>query len=463
MTDIAVELKIRLSIRLKITARSGLVRGEAGKMDLRKSTVRDLRHINRVRLLRRIYSGGPISRFELSRSTGLSPATVTNVTAELLSEGIITESGSEESDGGRPRTLLSINPAHGRFVGIDVGETHIQIGLFDVALRRLATATQPLSMDENQPNQVVGHIVEGLEMLLAESGVRTDEIIGVGLGVPGLVDPAGGVSIFAPNWGWHDVPLMDMLEDQLRVRAHLDNGAKAMALAEMWFGAGKGAKSLAVLLIGTGVGAGIIAGGTLYRGASNSAGEWGHTTIELDGRECRCGSRGCLEAYVGAPGIIQSLREECPDSPLLREDDQMAAINSVVSAARQGDAVATRVMEKTVHYLGAGVANLVNLFNPELIVLGGRTGLLIGEYVLPRLHRVAERYSLKQPFNRAKIGLSRLRQDAVSMGAATLALEDFLTNAGRRGVTAPESGVPMTGGRLTGEKPSEEVRSLPSI
>lgn len=414
-------------------------------MNTRKSTVRGLRHINRARLLQEIYFNWPVSRFDLGQSTGLSPATVTNVTAELLNEGIVTASGSEESDGGRPRALLSINPDYGRFVGIDVGETHIQIGLFDAALHRLAGATQQLSVDESQPDQVVRHIVKSLRSLLSESGVHTDDIIGIGLGVPGIVDPAGGVSIFAPNWGWHDVPLMDMLQEELQVRVHLDNGAKAMALAEMWFGAGKGVQSLAILLIGTGVGAGIITGGTLYRGANNSAGEWGHTTIELNGRECRCGSRGCLEAYIGAPGIVRSLREENPDSPLLHGDDQMATLNSIVTEARCGDAVASSVMEETTHYLGAGVANIVNLFNPELIVLGGRTGLLIGEYILPRLHRVVERYSLEQPFSRARIALSQFRQDAVSMGAATLALDHFLMNAGRRGAAARKSGSPSDG------------------
>jgi len=393
-------------------------------MNSSKRTVRDLRRTNRHLVLQQIYFTGPSSRLDLSQRSGLSPATVTNVVTSLLEEGIIVESGFEESQGGRPRAILAINPAYGSFVGIDVGETHIQTGLFDLTLRNLSTVRCSLTPDENQPQQVVSHIVEGVESLLAESGVQHDKVIGVGIGVPGVVEPRGGVSVFAPNWGWHDVPLLSMLKKHIDLPIYLDNGAKAMALAEMWFGAGRGAQNLAVLLIGTGIGSGIVAQGRLYRGVTNSAGEWGHAAIELDGRVCRCGSRGCLEAYVGAPGIIQRLRELDPQSDLL--DDQTTTIAVIVEAAEHGDPAAVQVLGDTAHYLGAGVANLINLFNPELIVLGGWAGLQIGEYILPELHRFAERYALKRPFSATKITLSQLGQDAISMGGACLVLGDFL-------------------------------------
>jgi len=387
-------------------------------------TVRDLRRANRHVVLQQIYFGGPISRLEISRRTDLSPATVTNVVADLLAEGIVTESGSEESQGGRPRTLLTINPVYGFFVGIDVGETQIQAGLFDMLLHKLSMVRTPLTPDENRPQQVVSHIVGGVRELLSKSGIQHDKIIGVGIGVPGVVERLGGVSVFAPNWGWHNVSLLAMLKRHIDRPIYLDNGAKAMALAEMWFGAGRGTENLAVLLIGTGVGAGIIAQGGLYRGVTNSAGEWGHTAIELDGRMCRCGSQGCLEAYVGAPGIIQRLRELDPQSDLL--NDQTTTIAAIVEAAQRGDHAAKQVLTDTAHYLGAGIANLINLFNPELIVLGGWAGLQIGEFILPELYRFIQRYALKRPFDAVSISLSQLGQDAISMGAACLVLGDLL-------------------------------------
>jgi glucokinase-like ROK family protein len=389
-----------------------------------RRTTRDLRRTNRHIVLQQIYFARSTSRLGLSQCTGLSPATVTNVVAELLDEGVVVESGFEESSGGRPRAIIALNPAYGYFVGIDVGETHIQVELFDLTMHNLGAVTHSLAAEENQPQQVVIHIVEEMEALLVKSGVERDKVLGVGIGMPGLVERLGGVSVFTPNWGWHNVPLLAMLKKHINLPIYLDNGAKAMALAEMWFGAGWDVDNLAVLLIGTGVGAAIVTQGKLFRGITNSAGEWGHTTIELDGRECRCGSRGCLEAYVGAPGIIQSLCELNPQSEIL--DGQIATITAIVEAARRGDPAAIQVMDTTAHYLGAGVANLINLFNPQLIVLGGWAGLEIGEYILPGLGQFVARYALQRPLDATTISLSQLGQDAISMGAACLVLGDFL-------------------------------------
>ncbi len=378
-----------------------------------------------------------MSRLELGHRSALSAATVTNVVAELLAEGIVIEAGSEESDGGRPRTILAINPAYGYFVGVDVGETVVCIELFDLTLRSLRTVTHPLTATDNRPVTVVRHIVAGLDSVLAAAAVRPDNVIGIGIGVPGVVERAGGaggVLVHAPSWGWQAVPLMAMLDEQITLPIALDNGAKAMAQAELWFGAGRGVDDLAVLLIGTGIGAGIITQGALYRGATNGAGEWGHTTLALDGRLCRCGSRGCLEAYAGAPGIMVSLRAASPRSLLFKDgddgDDQEGTIMALVATAVRGDPVAVRVLEDTTHYLGAGIANLINLFNPRRIVVGGWVGQLVGPYILPRLREVVARYALGQLLSAAAVVPGQLGPDAVAMGAATLALDVFLTEAG---------------------------------
>lgn len=394
-------------------------------MATQRQSVRDLRRINRSNVLHMIYFNNPITRLKVSEDAGISPATVTNVTTELLSDGIIMELGYEESRGGRPRTILTINPHYGYFIGIDVGETHIHAELFDLTLRRINHTRYLLEADENQPEQVIAHIVQAIKSLIIFSGIADGKVIGVGIGFPGIIDPREGVAISAPNWGWHHIPLLKMLQQHFKFPIHLNNGAQAMALAEMWFGAGKGIDNLAVLLIGTGLGAGIIAQNSLYRGATNSAGEWGHTCIQLGGRACRCGSSGCIEAYVGAHGIIAQLNEIAPVSDLLC-DDQMATINMIRDAAQHGDPIAQKVLDQTARYLGAGISNLINLFNPELIVLGGWSGLLLGEQLLPSIYQMVERYALRQPFKNVQISISKLEQDAISLGAACLALEDFL-------------------------------------
>ncbi len=401
-------------------------------MKVSKPTVLDLRRINRSTVLRRIYLDRSVSRQELSELSGLSSATVTNVVAELLQEGIVIESGIEASQGGRPRSILTINPSHGYFLGVEIGETLTRIELFDLTLRKLGAAAYPLALDENQPEQVVQHIHLGVKALLAEAGVMLEKVIGLGVSVGGVVERAEQVSAYIAGWGWRNVPLVTLLEEHLHMPIYLDNAAKVMAQAESLFGAGQGYEHVAVLLVATGIGAGIIADGSLYRGAINSAGEWGHTCIELDGRLCRCGSHGCLEAYAGAPGIIASLREVAPQSSLLQSKDQERTLAAIVDAARNGDLAATRVLKDTAHYLGAGIANLINLFNPQLVLLGGWAGLQLSESILPELRRIVERYALKQPFSATRIDLSQLGQDAVAMGAAALVLEQFLTTAGRQ-------------------------------
>ena len=396
-----------------------------------KPTVMDIRRVNRSTVLRRIYQDRLVSRQELSQLTGLSSATVTNVVAELLQDGIVIEAGTEESQGGRPRSILTINPRYGYFIGVEVGETLTRIELFDLTLRKLGAITYVLALDESEPEQLVEYIHRGVKALLAESDIPRENVIGVGVGVGGLVKLTEPLSIYLPSWGWRNVPLGTLLERCLSMPIYVDNAPKAMVQAEKLFGAGQGVEHLAVVLIGTGVGAGIIAHGSLYRGAINSAGEWGHTCIQLDGRACRCGSHGCLEAYVGAPGIIERLREVEPHSPLLQSNDQHDSLTAIIDAARREETTATQVLKDTAHYLGAGIANLINLFNPQLILLGGWAGLQLGAFILPELHQFIERYALKQLLPLTKIDLCQLGQDAVAMGAATLILEQFLTTTGR--------------------------------
>ncbi|HEX3053758.1 MAG TPA: ROK family transcriptional regulator [Aggregatilineaceae bacterium] len=390
-------------------------------------TSRILRQTNRQTLLTLLYFNEPISRLDLSQRSGLSPATVTNVVSELLHDGIIVETGVEESQGGRPRMALAMNFNRGYFIGMDLGETHIDVELFDIKLQSIAHVRHEVSESENQPAYMVSYIVETVERLLCQADVSQEQIIGLGIGIPGIVDRASGVSIVAPNWGWQSVPLLALLESKLHMPILLENGAKAMGLAEMWFGAGKGLSNLAVLLVGTGLGAGIILQRELYHGATNSAGEWGHTCVELRGRSCQCGSRGCIEAYAGARGIITTLHELDPHNPALQHATQQAILQALCDAAAQEDPLAKQVLSVTTEYLAAAIANVINLFNPELIVLGGWGGRLIGKLILCELSQTISRYALKAPLEAAAMTLSELNSNGVSMGAASLVLQDFLS------------------------------------
>jgi predicted NBD/HSP70 family sugar kinase len=255
--------------------------------------------------------------------------------------------------------------------------------------------------------------------------------------------------VHAPSLGWDKIPLLQLLQAALPAPVMLDNGAKTMGRAELWFGAGRDARDLAVLLLGTGVGAALFNDGALYRGSTSSAGEWGHTSVVVGGRPCRCGATGCLEAYVGAEGILDRWAQRTRRTRVKK--DQQRQLRDLLDAARTSKPAA-EVLDETAEFIGAGVANLVNLFNPECIVIGGWVGQLLGPRLLPRIRETAAARALRYPFSHVAIELGRLGPDAVAMGAATLIVERFLSEGGRvsaalvnRGPRGPEASLTQGG------------------
>jgi predicted NBD/HSP70 family sugar kinase len=382
---------------------------------------------NRFAALRQIITEGPVTRPEIAAETGLSVATVATLVSELVEHGMVAEIGQQESAGGRPRGVLAVNPRRGVLVGVDVTETYVHVELFDLNLGVLARAHRALASDESTVEQVLEHIVSAVEEGIARCEVAREAVLGVGVSVPGQVDTAGAVTVFAANWDWADVPMRDMLSDRIRLPVYLDNPPKASAVAELWFGASRGYDDVAVLTLATGVGAGIAVAGSLYRGADNAAGEWGHTTLVMDGRPCRCGGNGCVEAYVGAPGIVQHIRDLDRDSALLRNGDQTATIAALAEALAAQDPQAGEVVTVTSRHLGVAIANLVNLVNPQLVVLSGWVANRLGRYLLDEVCAVVAREALPGPQAATRIALCPI-DNPVTLGAATFALEGFLAS-----------------------------------
>jgi predicted NBD/HSP70 family sugar kinase len=399
----------------------------------RTTTVRDLRKSNRSRALWQVFLSGPLTRQEVGTQAGLSPATVSNLVAALEAEGVVVEVGLEDSNGGRPRGLLQVNPTYGYVIGVDVGETAFLVELFDFALQMCARHTSVTDMSVLDPEDAVDHIVEGIEAVIAESGVDTSAILGVGVGVPGLVEHREDAVVHGQSIGWDAVPLEAMLRRRVDLPILVDNGAKTLGQAERWFGAARDTDNAIIVLLGIGVGTCIISNGEVYRGATSSAGEWGHTTVVVGGRTCRCGAEGCLEAYVGAGAIAaryqQLKRRRAATSPADLEGEIAAII-----AARDSDRAAAQVLDETITYLGAGIADLVNLFNPERVVVGGWLGRALSEELLPRIREAAGRQALRLPFSRVEIVQAELGQDAVALGGATLPIARLLT----AGAVVPE-------------------------
>jgi predicted NBD/HSP70 family sugar kinase len=405
----------------------------------RTTNVRDLRKSNRSRALIEMYMNGPMTRQEVGNAAGVSPATVSNLVGELLEQGVLVEAGVEDSDGGRPRALLQVNPAYGYVVGVDVGEQGTLVELFDLSMQVLASHTMTLSTASLEPDASVAQVLEGLTKVIKDSEVDEQQILGVGVGVPGLVEHGEDAVVYAQTVGWDAVPLGRLLRRGTTLPLLVDNGAKTMGQAEKWFGAARHVDNAVIVLLGAGVGTSIITDGELYRGPSSSAGEWGHTTIMVNGKTCRCGASGCLEAYVGARAMVtrydELRRKPTTDAS---EDDLVARLQAITSAG-PSDRSATRLLEETATYIGAGIADLINLFNPEKIVIGGWLGQMLTERVLPEIIDTASKHALKLPFSQVSIVSAELGTDAVALGAATLPISQFLSSGA---VPAPRQPVP---------------------
>ncbi|MER5748702.1 ROK family protein [Streptomyces sp. NPDC002088] len=411
-------------------------------------TVRDLRRANRTVVLQRLYFDGPLSRFELGPVTGLSSGSVSNVVADLVADGLLEEAGSVDSDGGRPRTLLRVAPGSGHMIGVDVGETRVRIELFDLTLTELARAEHPLEQQRYEVEVIVGHIRDGIAEVLAAAGIAPERLLGVGIGVPGIVErtPDRGAVVHGQTIGWDAVPLEALLRtgSQLpdAVPYFIDNGARTLGQAEMWFGGGRGADNAVVVLFGSGVGACLVTPDVEH----GRAVEWGHLTVRVRGRRCRCGALGCLEAYAGAESLLQRWREAGGQPP--ESADEETALTAMLAAAyptEGGDAadpVALAVLEETAEYLGAGLSDLINLFQPERILIGGWAGLQLGARFLPAVRRHATAYALRHPAEKVTVDLGKLGPDAVTVGAAILPLADFFARGGRRPEPAPEGPAP---------------------
>ncbi|MFZ3468755.1 ROK family protein [Streptomyces sp. 4.24] len=406
-----------------------------------RRTAQDIRRGNRFDVLRCVYAApGQVTRQDIAAATALSFATVANLVAELLEAGVLAEAGHEDSGGGRPRARLEINAGRGSLIGVDVAETTLQAQLFDLKLSVLHSVEMPLplprqkageageagEMGEVRPADVVDTIATAVEELLSASGTRPAQVLGAGVSVPGVVRREGGVSVFSPYWSWREVPLGALLAERLDMPLYLDNPLKAGTVAEMWFGAGRDVDDLVVVTLRGGVGAGIAIGGALYRGAANSAGEWGHTRLVDGGRECRCGKRGCVEAYVSTAGVARTVRETAPDGDPAGHGDEAAVVDALARAAAAGDPAAVEAVTRTALHLGTAVAGLLNLFDPQVLVIGGPTAERLGERLLRETRDVVARHALPHALDSVELRLSAVRDNPVSLGAATFALEGFL-------------------------------------
>jgi N-acetylglucosamine repressor len=378
-----------------------------------------IRAINRSLVLNTIKSGGPISRTQVARRTGLSPATVSGITAELMADGLIFEKAPGDSRGGRRPILLALNPRGGYVVGVKLTETQAVGALTDLEATVVAKQTLPLS--GRTPEAVIATLAGAVDGLLREGHVRRKQLLGVGIGVAGIVHAEAGILRQSPFLGWRDLPLRDMLRDRLHVPVYIDNDVNTLTLAERWFGAGQGVDHFLVVTVGRGVGMGIVLNGQFYRGTAGGAGEFGHTVVDPEGPLCDCGKRGCLEALVGDPGLLRMASEAFDRGEMA---ERPASPEALLASAQAGEEGARAVLSRAGEILGCCLANLINVFDPQLIIISGE-GVRAGEWLFGPMRQSIDRHVMPGLAGDTEIRIDRWDDDAWARGAASLVLREL--------------------------------------
>ncbi|MBF8184173.1 ROK family transcriptional regulator [Nonomuraea sp. K274] len=386
------------------------------------STVTTLRQRNRALVLKQVILAQETTRADIAKESGLSTASAGNLVAELIAAGLLEERGSVSSRGGRPITLIGPRTDSAITIGADIGERGVAVEMFDLAMNRIDREFRG-GAEEEGPERIGADIHEALVALRDRNAGRWPTLLGVGLGLPGVVEtaPDGRQMLYAQSLGWPPVPVRSLC-DVGSIPVLAENGAKMQARAELWFGNARGADHALVALLGRGVGLGIVTGGQVAYGARSSAGEWGHMVIERGGRACRCGNRGCVEAYLGSDAILSAWR----DTGAVFEGTGWRAVGELIAAAHGGDPAAGAIVEDVIDCLGAALGGMVNLTGPERIVIGGWVGLRLMESLGDRITAAIKNHSLSRPGDQFELLVAKFGGDAVATGSALLPLEALI-------------------------------------
>jgi glucokinase-like ROK family protein len=389
-----------------------------------------VRHVNTRTVMDRIRLDAPLSRAEVSARTGLNRSTISSIVGELIVRGYVQETTLQDPKIGRPGMLLKFNPNGGCAVGIEIGVEFISIILTnfvaDVLWRHRISMVEEASQFE---------IIEQAEKLIEEAiSIGKEQglsLLGIGVGVPGLVDQSQGKLVFAPNLKLSNIPLRPIWTQRFNTPVFVENEANSAALGEYFFGAAHGKGDFIYMSTGVGLGGGIMIGGQLFKGGNGYAGEIGHTIIYAGGEECGCGSRGCWETYVGPRAIVRRIRQTINAGAtsiipeLVEGDMQKVTVDLVVEAARRNDSVALTALHEVGVDLGVGISNLINIFNPELVIMGGALSLA-SPWLLQAIREALKVGVLSPLLEKVNVIPSSLGLDSCVMGAVALVLDDVV-------------------------------------
>ena len=419
-----------------------------------KMDTRMLKALNTLAVLDVLRRRKVVSRAQIARETGLTAATVSSAVSELESSGIVRTVGVGESEGGRPPVLMRFNPEAFYIAGVDLGVSKAIAAIIDLEGRIVVRSRVEIDVYQGR-DAIISALFNSLEDCISQLNARPNlpsppgppgppsppsppgpprpRIAGIGLSVPGLIHADTGVSVFAPNIpGWNDVPIAQLFSDRFGLPAWVENDARAMAIGEAMFGAGRGRANFLCVNVGRGIGSGIVIGGQIYGGGTGTAGELGHMTVDPNGPLCPCGNRGCLEVMAAGPAIaasaIRAVTSGVHTSIRQLADGRIDAITAelVSEAAQQGDPLARQLIAEAGRYLGIGIANAVNLLGPEIVVIGGGVARA-GEILFDEVRRTVERRAFTTRFAMPAILNSEQGEEASAIGAAGMVFEKMIS------------------------------------
>jgi predicted NBD/HSP70 family sugar kinase len=333
---------------------------------------------------------------------------------------------------------VEFNYSFRSLLGVDLGATHLTVVIMNLAGQILARRYERFEV-AHDPVGTASRVLALVEETTAEAGQAHTTNLGMGITIPAplegeRLDRASGVIL--PAWDGYD--LVGALQRALPWPVYVENDANAGAVAEKWWGQGRRFENLAYVKLGVGVGSGLILNGEIYRGSGGTAGEVGHTTINVDGPLCRCGNRGCMESYVGAPALVAEVSRLRKGRGLPAPEHGELTVGDIAAAARAGDPICVQVVERTGAYLGTALANLINLLNPELIILGGDL-VAAGPHLLDAVCASVGQHAMPKAAAESQVVISQLDRDAVAVGAATIAMQNAFRPANLARTLAPKS------------------------
>ncbi len=373
-----------------------------------------LREGNRRRVVWLLRSQGPMTRADLSRAAGVSRSTISAVVAGLIEEGLVEERGETLARGqaGRPGSLVTLNPSAGIAVGIDIDHRHLRVMAADLAHTVLGETTHPLSLDHDARETMI-LATRLVSEVLTGAGLTRERVLGVGLSLAGPIESVRGTvrpSSISPTWIGLDAA--SELRAMIDLPVFVDNDANLGALAELMWGAGRGVTDGVYLNVGTGIGAGVILAGAVYRGAMGTAGEIGHVTADENGPICRCGNRGCLERLAGGSAISEELAAGLGIE---------LTLDDLIARARAGDTASVRMLDDAGRLIGMHVATVCNVLNPSHVIVGGPLSAT-GEVLLGPVRRSIARYALPIAGDNVVVVRGDLGERATVLGAVALVL-----------------------------------------